>query len=150
MENELKEGQKYIYVIEAPFVSAGLKKTFKKKIEVHRALVDENYKTLKITLFYKTKPTSDWKQKKSNLKIHNYGVINKDVIISNVIQIPKNSKMFFYDFNVAYMSKVMLIKKMKERYLNEIKEITNIMNNNVPDIDNLIEEFQEQYPEYFV
>ena len=74
----------------------------------------------------------------------------KDFSQVQEIKFQGNGILFFYDFDLAYLSKLYLLNRLKETYTKELKELKEKMERNVPDVQNELMEMKEKFPEYFI
>jgi len=138
-----------IFMIQRPYVSNGLKRSYHKKIEImeYTPWDKDPNRYLRISTHIWQK--SGWKIKEtfSHVKTHSKIIIHNDVV-SNKANI--DDDVFFESFELAYISKIMLIQSMKEVYMESLKDLKEKMERNIPDIKDHLEQIKEKYSEYLI
>jgi hypothetical protein len=138
------------FAIEIPSVSHGLKRTYKKKIEVFEVIISSTYKGDSVHKFsshikheYFTK-TNKWVM--SNYShFHGSARIEKDIVEKSV-----NKILIFDDIGKAIISKILLIKDMGLRYERELISLQESYDKNVPRVENVLLDMQNKFPEHFL
>lgn len=135
-----------IYCIERPYVSSGLRKTYKKNLEVFSGelinCTGNTYKADLTTIHYWNK--DKWYEK-PNKKPR--AVTTK---LENIKDIPSLDSTNFSSLDAAKISKLLAIKNMEKAYIEELEALKALFERNVPDVSKPLEELRELYPEHFV
>lgn len=138
-----------VYAIRRPEISNGLKRTMHKKLEVMKCIYAEStsrrpYRCNEIFVWendqYVIKgcpSTSLMMPFKINSELPDVKLLNTEYI-------------FFYDLDMAFLFKCMLVKEMGKRYETEIKKLQETFRRNVPDVSNHLDRFRDEMPELFI
>lgn len=138
-----------VYAIRRPEISNGLKRTFHKKLEVMKCIYAEPtsrrpYRCNEIFVWEKGQyvlkrcpSTSLMMPFKINSELPDVKLLNTEYI-------------FFYDVDMAFLFKCLLVKEMGKRYEAEIKKLQETFKRNVPDVSNHLDRFRDEMPELFI
>lgn len=139
-----------VYYIEKPYLSKGLKRSYKKKLEVFSGEVIEGkyYPTLAIDCVYKyNDKKKEWVKQSCGMSIRYIENAHRTSLPS-VSQISSHTT--FATLELAQAAKLLAIEKMSQTYKENLRQIQELFERNVPDVKELISEMSNDYPEYFV
>ena len=141
-------------MIESPYVSQNLTRTYKKTIEVYE-LKDcfkppirgrKQYNAVKKFTYKKFTYKKKWIETPANAIVKGVADIRDEVNY-----MPGGDKdLFFTSFELAYISKIMMIQSMKVKYYAEIKKIQETMERNVPDLTEHLKKIKAEHPEFLI
>jgi hypothetical protein len=144
------------YLIECPYVSSGLKRTYYKKLEVlageltPSANSRNTYSTFKVTAVH-TYKKGKWVEKSGTRAISRYvgtGSIHSDLNFTTN-SYSQNDKVFT-SLELAKAAKLLAIQNMGVVYSKELVRLQELFDRNVPDISVPLAELYTEYPEYFL
>lgn len=138
---------KSYYAIDKPYLSNGLRKSYCKKLEVHKMELNENSKIYCAVQTYEFKK-GQWvvvktasKSTYASAKVHT--TICKDSPLNNTM-------LLFEKFDDAVDTKYLLLEKLKSEYKKEIEYIKDLMERNVPDVSDECDKIRLKHAELFI
>lgn len=142
-----------VYFIKAPYVSSGLKRSYNKQLEVYSGVRESGKDVVYSDTVYKYhKGKNAWVEKpctgKHYVRIHD----EKRQVVSNMpsLNIMQQQSIVFVSLELAKASKLLLIQYMAKQYEDELVRLKELFTKNVPDVEPMLVEFKEDYPEYFI
>lgn len=139
-----------VFLIEHPCVSAGLKRTYFKKLEVFEGTATERgggmYVLDSVQFCYKYTPKKGW-VKRPHTRFP--GNITRSHL--NLFSTANTSHVGFYTtLEAAQVSKLLLVRRMEEEYRKAIKELEDTFARNVPAYKEPLNQLLDQHPDLFI
>lgn len=135
-----------VFKIESPHVSPGMKLTHGKKIEIWEIRETENSGWTNHQLVRRQWYTANgWMEEE--LQEDTDG---PRTICSEVQTQPIRGDYYFNSFELAYVSKIILLQNMIEEYERELVKARAKLARNVPDVKSHMAEIRENLPEYLI
>lgn len=141
------------YIIKAPYLSAGLRRSYNKQLEVHEMVISEESNFLQPTGVY-TYKKGEWIYKKlssTTMSIYKTNINDKvitELDLNNLNNL--NNNIIYTDLELAKITKFLLIGELKNQYQREIASINDLMEKNIPDLSEEIKLIKDEYAEYFI
>ena len=139
------------YAIKVPYLSQGKQKSYNKQMiifKLHDRVSNEKYYKAAGTIFLKD---GEWLSNKSNTHsgMIEPGLPIQTSVVGNVDSC-KTEHLIFNSLHLAQISKILLIKDLKQYYLSEIESWKILCKENVPEHTEELDKLTELYPEEFV
>lgn len=134
-----------MYLIQKAYISAGLKRTYYKNLEVFEGTVDQTghfNATAKHSINPKTGACST---RPCTKRISH----SRKRFSSITTSIPKQGLvyegcLFFEDLDLAFLVKTLSIEALKKEYVQELERLKQTMEQNCPDISTVLENYQKK------
>jgi len=143
---DLKPGTKF-YGITAPHVSRGLKRTYNKHLEVYEFIITDDLKVEK-GVVYEVKNGKIIEKSSGHAKfstLHGRTIISEGILHKLV-----GEKIFFISKDYAFITKLILLEKMKNNYIKELARLNELMNKNCPETESILDDYKNKLPELFI
>lgn len=138
---------KSYYAIDKPYLSNGLRKSYCKKLEVHKMELNESSKLYCAIETYEFK-RGEWVTVKTASK-STYALAKVHTTICKDTHL-NNGMLLFEKFDDAADTKFLLLEKLKIEYQNEIEYIKDLMERNVPDVSDECNKIRLKHAELFI
>ncbi len=143
-----------VFVIDRPYVSEGLRRTYFKKLEVYECTAKaetawwgEEIRIVKTNFLHSYTPKKGWIKRARKQGPRDFTQVHKDRVVSTV---NTHDRVFYTTLEAAQISKLLLIKQMEEKYLKALQELQDMFKRNVPDYKTPMSDLLNQYPELFL
>lgn len=137
------------FMILQPAVSKGFKRTYHKKIEVYECELD-----IAIDRYYKKKKhlfkNNKWEISDLNKRTDSMRIIVRGDLYTESSSGSGGTEFYFESFELAYISKVLMIQNMGETYLKNLEELKEQYKRNVPNVNNHLDIIKDKYSEYMI
>lgn len=138
------------FFIDVPYVSSGLRRTYKKRLEVYEGDVDVvkgERITVKADTIHKYTKAKGWVKKSYNGYEYRSAIqmVHSLPSVNNI-----HDSTIYVTLELAQAAKLLKIKEMAVKYEAELKDLHNLFKRNVPDVTKAVEELGAEYPELFV
>ena len=145
-----------VYYIEYPEVSAGLKRTYHKKLEVFYGAFScprtNSYSQEEYYTVFKTASVYNYNTKKNTwVQKPTTQTFSCRININNIFDTAETSRVGVYsNLEAACVSKILLVEHMAEEYKKALKELQELFTRNVPDVQQPLNQLLETHPDLFV
>jgi len=148
-----------VFVIERPYMSSGLKRTYHKKLEVFECTAVESKATRdrpfaggwridSIECLHTYHPKKGWVKKLYTKSSPTNSSTTKYSTICPTAD--TNSSVFYSTLEAAQVSKLLLIKRMENEYKTAIKELEGTFARNIPAYKDPLNQLLDQHPDLFL
>ena len=138
---------KSYYAIDKPYLSNGLRKSYCKKLEVHKMELNESSKLYYAIETYEFKKGKWVVVKTASKSMYASTTIQRSICKDAYLS---NGMILFEKFDDAADTKFLLIEKLKFEYERELKYIKDLMERNVPDVTKECNKIRLKHAELFI
>ena len=141
-----------IYWIDIPYASSGLRRTYRKNLEVFSGIPNEG--TLQADTICKYMPNKKcWVEKTTTNSKFSMYIGSGPIVHSSMPTIQSMRRydaLMFTTVELAQAAKLILVEVMAKAYQKELEDLQELFDRNVPKVGEPLKALKEDYPEYFI